>query len=395
MCSVESFRNAIRAESLDGWLFCNFKHRDLLTDTLLGLGEHTVSSRLWVYIIPASGDPVKIVHSIESSILDSLPGLVRTYTGRKSLETLLSGFSGLRMGVLSDPHIQVLSTLDASSWHLFNSLGIRLCSASGLIQRTKGVLDDTLYNTHTLAAAVLHRAVMESWNQVRASFADSTPVYEGDLQDLMLSIFRQEGLVTDHPPIVAFGAASGNPHYTVPESGAPGNAGKRGNRLLADQVVQFDLWAKYPEGAYADISWIGYTGVQIPESVRTRFRTVITARDLVAPAISEAFSAGKTLTGYECDQIVRSFLLAHIDADAIRHRTGHGIDTDCHGSGVNLDSVEFPDHRLLIEGSCFSVEPGIYFPDYGLRTEINICIRNGTPCISSPEIQMELLTLET
>lgn len=393
MFDLATFQNAIRAESLDGWLFCNFRHRDALTDTLLALGEESVSSRSWFYAIPASGFPVKIVHSIESDILGSLPGTTHFYSERTGLESLLSRFSGMRMAVLSDPYIQVLSTLDASTWQLFSSQGIQLYSAAPLVQRTKGVLSDAQYASHVGASRVLHRAVAECWNLVRSSFAHNTVLYEGDLQDLMLRIFADEGLVTDHPPIVAFGKASGNPHYTVPEKGSCGGTDKRGNKLEADQVVQFDLWAKQSGGCYADISWIGYTGSLVPESVQNRFETVIKARDLVFPAVSEALANGQTITGSNCDRIVREFLLREAGPEPIRHRTGHGIDTDCHGSGVNLDSVEFPDNRILMEGSCFSIEPGLYYNDCGFRTEINMCIRGGKPCITGPEIQTQLLRL--
>ena len=385
-------QEAIREEHLDGWLFCNFAHRDRLTDSLLELPPDSVSSRRWFYLIPDRGQPVKIVHSIERGILDTLPGGKTVYSGRYELAAGLSGFAGLTVAVLCDPDIQVLSTIDAASYLLVRDCGLHPVSAAALLQRFKGIMDAAGTESHERAARVLYRLVSDSWDLVRAAFRTGEPVSEGDIQDFMLDRFKKEGLVTDHPPIVATGSHSGDPHYDVP--GKPFSARGRGSFLAAGDVVQFDLWARYPGGIFADISWVGYCGKTVPETVQRRFGTLLRARDLVKPAIEKALAAGNPVTGSELDAQVRAFLLQNVPPEAVRHRTGHGIDTDCHGSGVNLDSYEFPDTRRLLEGSCFSVEPGIYFDDAGFRTEINIYIHGGKPVISGGEIQTVLLTLQ-
>lgn len=392
MFLLDSFKEAIRKEHLDGWLFCNFRHRDTLTDTLLDLDSSSVSTRRWFYFIPATGNPLKIVHSIESGILDQLPGSVKLYSQRDKLEEILSQFANKNIAVLSDPNIHVLSTMDASSYLLLSQVKINLCSASTLIQRIKGTLTKEQYLLHTRAASILYKAVMDSWDAINKALHENTDLYEGDIQDLMTNLFTQEGLITDHAPIVAFGKASSDPHYTVPK--AINGLKHRGNKVERQQVVQFDLWAKYPDGVYADISWIGYTDYQAPSLISDYFTTVITARDLVYTAIKAAFDKNQSITGADCDQIVRNFLLQKVSPLAVQHRTGHGIDIDCHGSGVNLDAIEFPDYRKIIEGSCFSVEPGIYLKDFGFRTEINIAIVDGTAQVTGPTIQKKLLLLE-
>lgn len=384
MMSVPSIQKAICGESLDGWLFCNFAHRDRLTDDLLSLDRAAVSSRRWFYLIPAEGLPVKIVHAIEKGILETLPGSATVYSSREELESALCFLAGKRLAVLSDPYIQVLSTMDASSWRLVQDAGVSCVSAAPLIQRVKGLLDIDGFDTHDRAAAVLYRIVGECWERVREAFRAGDPIHEGDIQTFMLDSLAKAGLETDHPPIVAAGPASGDPHYEVKG---------RGNLLTYGNVLQFDIWAKYPGGIYADISWVGYCAETVPEPIEKQFSLLLAARDLVKPAIEAAFAAKRDVTGAELDETTRSFLLENFPAAALRHRTGHGIDTDCHGSGVNLDSVEFPDYRTLLEGSCFSVEPGIYFDEFGFRTEIDIYIRNGKPCISGPGVQTALLTL--
>lgn len=389
---IEQMQKAIRELGLDGWLFCNFAHRDKLTDTLLALEPAQVATRRWFYLLRASGGTsLKIVHGIESDGLDRLEGDTLCYSGKSDLIDSLRNLAGLRVAVLCDPDIQVLSTMDASSLQLIQSCGIVTVSAAALIQRTKGLLDQNGIATHEKAAGILYRIVSDSWRLVRTAFHTGQPVYESTIQSFMLQQIAAAGMITDHPPIVAAGPNSGNPHYSIPTDVAVDN--RAGRRLEAGDVVQFDLWATFPGGIYADISWIGYCGTAVPPEIQYRFETVIAARDLVKPAIEIAFARGQPITGAALDVLVRSFLRDRVPAEALRHRTGHGIDTDCHGSGVNLDSVEFPDHRLVLEGSCFSVEPGIYFPDAGFRTEINLYIHHGKPVLSGSERQLAILTL--
>jgi len=385
MTAITTVQKAIREEKLDGWLFCNFSHRDKLTDTLLGLDPVSVSSRRWFYLVPSEGEPVKIVHAIEKNILDGLAGKSSVYSSREELETVLRGFSGRRFAVLCDRYIQVLSTMDAASLDLIHACGIETASAASLVQRVKGILDADGIASHEKAANLLYGIVHDAWHLVVDAFKGNKVLHEGDIRDFMLERFEAEGLETDHDPIVGTGPDSGDPHYTIQG---------RGRAFRSGDVVQFDLWAKYPLGIYADISWIGYCGASVPPETQKRFELVAAARDLVKPAIEAAFCRGEPVTGASLDALVRSFLLANCPKEAVQHRTGHGIDTDCHGSGTNLDSVEFPDTRLLLEGSCFSVEPGIYFADSGFRTEIDIYIKDGKPVISGGEIQTSLLTLQ-
>lgn len=379
-------QEAIRGESLDGWLFCNFRHRDSLTDSLLELDISAVSSRQWLYLVPPRGEPVKIVHSIEREILSSLPGRTETYREKRELVGLLTHFSGMTCAILSDPNLPVLSTVDAASAALFSACGIRTVSAATLVQRVRGTLDERGIESHERAAGVLYRLVRAAWDAVASSFAAGAPAFEGDIRDFMTSYLAREGLVTDHPPIVACGSHSGDPHYAV-------SAGTRGARMKAGDIVQFDVWAKESDGIYADISWIGYCGPDVPDELARRANAAFGARDLVVDLIGQSLGNGARVTGRELDERARAYLLERVPADALRHRTGHGIDAECHGSGVNLDSIEFPDDRELLEGSCFSVEPGVYFEDCGFRTEINVYIKGGAPVVSGGPVQTRLLSL--
>jgi Xaa-Pro aminopeptidase len=384
---IEIMQEAIRRESLDGWLFCNFHHRDTLTDALLGLSPDAVGTRSWYYLVPAMGIPVKMLHPIETHILDSLPGESVVYDSRNALRQQLSAFSGKKIAVLSDPELQILSTTDAASYNLFDSCGMRLESAARLIQRVRGLIDREGIASHERAASALYGIIAETWKLASNAYRNGETLHEKDLRDYILKRFSECGLETDHPPIVAAGISSADPHYDI-------EPGTKGRPCKQEEVIQFDIWAKEPGGIYADISWVGYLGTKVPAEIEKRFSLLAESRDLVKKHIETAYASGKPVAGRELDAAVRAFLLAHFPPQTLRHRTGHGIDTDCHGSGTNLDSVEFPDTRPLLEGSCFSVEPGLYFDDYGMRTEIDIYIRDGKPVVSGGEIQHAILKVE-
>jgi len=385
MPDLVRFRKAIREENLAGWLFVNFAHRDRLTDTLLDLDPASVATRRWFYFIPAQGEPVKLVHTLERSILDGLPGEPAVYSSFAELKDALSRFAGLRVAILCDPTLQVLSTFDAASADLVRSSGIETVSAASIVQRVHGLLDAQGIESHERAARVLYASVQKGWAFVESAFARGTPPTETAVRDYLVTLLGESGLEADSPPIVASGPNAGNPHYSP-----SGN----GRTLARDEILQFDIWAKEPGGIYADISWVGFTGSCVPERAETRFSELIAARDLVRPALEAALASGKAPSGADLDRLVRARLLERFPPSAIRHRTGHGIDTECHGTGVNLDSVEFPDSRLILEGSCFSVEPGVYFEDEGYRTEIDIYIQGGKPIVSGGGIQRELLKFQ-
>jgi Xaa-Pro aminopeptidase len=381
---VSGVQKAIREEELDGWLFCNFRHRDRLADELLGIPEGTANSRRWIYAIPAEGDPLGILHDIEPDSLGDLPGKRLFYRNREELLARLTPLAGKRWGVHQSAMLPVISFLDGGTAALLEGQGLVLASAEGLIQRFKGLLNGAGTEAHERAAAHLYAMVTVAWNRVRDAWDQGRAPSEGDIRDLFLGEFERRGLFCDHPPIVAAGVNSANPHYDCSGAGAVFREG---------DVIQFDLWAKEkgPGGVYADIAWVGFYGAVIPAQITAAFQDLARAREEVLRFIRKEMAAGRKLRGAEVDRKTIEILSGAGHAGAIRHRTGHGIDTEVHGSGVNLDSAEFPDSRLLLEGSCFSLEPGIYFGGFGMRTEINVYIRDGGPVISGGDRQFALL----
>jgi Xaa-Pro aminopeptidase len=382
--AIEAMQTAIRGESLDGWLFCNFRHRDPLSDGILGINPGFTNSRLWFYAVPASGEALGIVHAVEPEGLGCLPGKRLSYRGRGELLSRLAPLAGKRWGCHFSKSITAVSFLDAGTAALLEEAGLKLVPAEGLLQRFRGLLDRAGIEAHERAAAHLYEIVALAWEEIRRRFASGTALYEGDIQRLIQEAFQRRGLVTDHPPIVAAGKNSGSPHYD------PAGAGV----LIAENdVIQLDIWARESGagGVYADISWVGFYGKQAPAVLERTFANLVEAREGAFRFIEETLAAGRRPAGADVDRRAREILTGFGYAGALRHRTGHGIDTDLHGSGVNMDSVEFPDPRPLLDGSCFSLEPGIYFEDFGMRTEIDVYIKDGAPVISGKDRQFVLL----
>ena len=378
-------QNAIRQEGLDGWLFCNFHHRDPLADKILCVNAGAVNTRFWFYALPASGEALAILHDIERDILDpGLPGRREFYRTQDALLARLAPLSGKRWGCHFSSSIAAISFLDAGTAAMLDEAGLRLVSAAGLLQRFMGLLDEAGMASHERAAGHLYEIVALAWNRVRLAFAAHKPVTEGDIQQLMLREFTQRNLVCDHPPIVAAGANSGLAHYSVTGTGAA---------FTPNDVIQFDLWAKEtrPGGVYADISWVGVFADHVPDEMSRAFSILRAAREGALGFIQDELKVFRRPSGAEVDRRVRAILENAGVADAIRHRTGHGIDREVHGSGVNIDSLEFPDERLLLDGACFSLEPGIYFERFGMRTEIDVYIKDGTAIVSGGERQSMLL----
>ncbi|MDR1212122.1 MAG: M24 family metallopeptidase [Spirochaetaceae bacterium] len=383
--NIEAIQEAICQEKLDGWLFSSFRRRDRLSEEILELPGNLTNTRPWFYAVPARGSPVKIVHAIEASHLDTLPGEKRVYVSREELLACLAVLAGKRWGVHVSDSIFAISYLDAGTAANLERAGLVLCSAAPLIQRFKGLLDEKGIESHEKAAGDLYAIVDETWALVKKSHASGTPLFEGDMRNAMLAGMEKRGIAADHPPIAAAGAHSGDPHFDFLG---------RGSEVREGDVIQFDLWAKEKkEGSiYADISWLGVYGKKAAPDIEKAFQDLVLAREGAYEFIKNELAAGRRPTGAMVDQRTREILIKAGYEKAIKHRTGHGIDTEGHGSGVNIDSVEFTDTRLLLDGSCFSLEPGIYFESFGLRTEIDVYIQGGKAVVSGGERQFSLLT---
>lgn len=417
MADLQRAARAVAEEGLGAWLFLNHFHKDPIADRILGIPAERHNTRPWLYLLPARGDPVKLVHAIEAGLLDHLPGEKRVYGSRaqfvaclRELACLVSGpgeaagdaggrEAGRReVGCDFAEELPAVSYLDHGTALLLESCGFRLRSSAALVQRVLGTLGPEGIASHERAAAHLYAIVAEVWSRIGDALREGRRLGEGEVQGWLLSSFDQRGLQTDSAPVVAVGTNSADPHYEPQGEGAP---------LYSGAVLQLDLWAKErgPQGVYADISWVGVLGPSVPAEVHRAFAAVREARDLAVAFIAGRLAAGDPPEGREVDQAVRAFLVQAGYGEHLRHRTGHAIDQRVHGFGANLDSVEFPDPRRLLEGACFSVEPGVYLPDvpggpgfprgagFGVRTEVDVYIAGMRPIVSGGRPQTEPLSL--
>ncbi len=383
---------AIRRESLAGWLFYNQHHHDEIADRILGVPERDANTRPWPYLCPAQGEAVKLVAAVEPDILRRLPGRTIVYRGLEELAARLTeigrtaGSAGPWAAHWSE-RFPRLSFLDHGMARRLEAAGFRLASADGLIPEVLSVLSDGEIASHEEAGRALREIIGAAWERIASSLTEKKKtIREGDVHGWIMELFARYGLETDGPLIVGAGRNTSLPHYF------PGDAG---DPLKPGQVVQLDIWGKLkrPDSVYADISWVGFLGAKPPAEVERAFEAVREARDKTVALIAGKLGRGETVTGAEADACAEASLAAAGYAEAIRHRTGHSIDSEVHGFGVNLDSREFPDDRPLAEGTCFSVEPGVYLGEFGIRSEIDVYIKKGRPVISGGTPQREFLII--
>jgi Xaa-Pro aminopeptidase len=368
---VAAIQEALRRERLDGWLLYDFHGSNPIASHLAGLdrGGH-MTTRRWYYMIPADGTPRGLVHAIERHNLDPLPGEKVAYAGRQELEAgltqILSGVRRVAMEYSPECAIPYLSRVDAGTAEAVRRRGVEIVSSGDLVQRFDAVWTADQLASHRAASAALYRIKDRAFAAVAAALRDGGSMTEYSLQQEMVRWFAEEGLISDSAPVVAVGRNAANPHY-LPE--AEGSAA-----IVRDEVLLLDLWGKRatPGAVFADITWVGYTGRRAPDDVTAAFATIAAARDTAVRLVEEAAAGGRELRGWEVDRAARAVLQEAGYDKQILHRTGHSLGENVHGNGVHLDDYETHDDRRILPGTGFTIEPGLYFDTFGVRTEINV-----------------------
>lgn len=392
MFSLESVQAALRQFQLDGWLLCDFRGRNVLAGRVLGLTAGH-STRRWFYWIPAEGSPQKLVHRIESGALDRLPGEKRVYLRWQELEAGLAAMlpSGGRVAMEYSPRnsIPYVAQVDAGTVELVRSLGAEVVSSGDLIQAFEAVWDEAAWQSHLAASQRVLAAFEHGWAYIADQVRSRGQVRESEVQDELMRFFDQQGLVTDHPPIVAAGPHSGDPHY-APQPGSDA-------AIVPGSFVLLDIWGKLrePGAVFADYTRVGYLGDEPPETIRRVFEIVAAARDAAVECVRQAFAAGETLCGWQVDRAAREVIEQAGYGEAFIHRTGHSIGQETHGNGANMDDLETHDERQVLPGTCFSIEPGIYLDDFGIRSEVNVYVApaGNVHVTGNPQTQIQSVPL--
>lgn len=389
---VAAIQAALTADRLDAWLLYDFHGSNPIASEVTGAGHRggQLATRRWYYLIPATGEPRGLVHAIELHVLAHLPGHISRYAGRDQLESglreLVRGVRRVAMEYSPNGAIPYIGRVDAGTIELLRSFDLDIVSSGDLVQRFAAVWDAEAIETHLQASEKLHRVKDRAFAAIRERMSASRATTEYDIQQLMTGWLRDEGLVSDSAPIVAAAGNAGNPHY-MPTADE--------HRLIRPgEMVLLDLWAKLdrPGAVFADITWVGYTGAHPPERYVKVFETVASARDAAVAVVQRATASGEPLRGWQVDRAAASVLREAGFGAHILHRTGHSLGESVHGNGVNMDDYETHDDRRLLAGTGFTIEPGLYFDDFGVRSEINMLVRERDAIVTGP-MQTEIVAL--
>ncbi len=372
---IEAIQAALRETGVDGWLFYDHHGRDPLAYGILGLDPGMHVTRRWYYLIPASGTPQKLVHRIEAGRLDTLPGPKEHYSSwqelERKLEALLGGVQRVAMQYSPRNAIMYVSMVDAGTIEVLRAWGKEIVSSADLVSRFEAVLTDEQIATHYAAGEKIDRVLAAGWKEmgtrVRGGGTD-----EYGMVEWLSEAMRREGLVWEHGPNVSCGPNSADSHYEPVQGGS--------SAIRQGDFVLIDLWGKLqrPNAVYYDITWTGVVGREPTDREQSIYATVRDARDAGIRLVEDRFAARKPLAGWEVDDAARSVIAAAGFGEWFTHRTGHNIGAEIHGSGAHLDNLETHDVRLILPQTCFSIEPGVYFPgEFGVRNEINMITRPG------------------
>jgi Xaa-Pro dipeptidase len=388
---IPAVQSALATDGLDGWLLYDFHGSNPVATTLAGLaGSGKLTTRRWYYMIPAKGQPRKLVHAIEPHNLDQLPGEKLVYAGHQALtaglDSLLEGTGRLAMEYSPQGAIPYVARVDAGTIESIRGRGIQVVSSGDLVQRFEACWDTDAIATHREASERLYQVKDRAFETIATRVRAGTPTTEYDIQQLMARWIHEQGMVSDTAPIVAVDAHAGDPHY------GPGPDGS--SPIGRGQLVLVDLWAKLAKtgAVYADITWVAFTGSRAPDEQAAAFAAVARARDTAVQTAQYAAATGADLRGWQVDRAARTVLQQAGYGDRILHRTGHSLGEEVHGNGVHMDDYETHDDRRLLPGSGFTIEPGLYFDHFGVRTEINMVYGNGSATVTGPS-QTSIVTL--
>lgn len=388
MTDIASIQQSLRQLGLDGWLLYDFRGQNTLARNIVGMGDGLLTRR-WFYFIPAQGEPRKLVHRIENGALDHLPGSKAVYLRWQELEqqvaTLVRGAGRVAMEYVPRNANPYVSRVDAGTVELVRACGVEVVPSGDLIQLYEAAWDDQQWAMHQEAARHTDAAYNVAWDLIRQRTRNGGSVTEREVQETIVHYFTEHDMVTHHAPIVGVNEHSGDPHY---ESGdAP---------IRQGDFVLVDLWAKLdrPRAVYSDLTRVAFVGQDVPDRIIEVFNIVAAARDAAIARVKDAFARGEALHGWQVDRAARDVIEKAGYGDSFIHRTGHSIGEDTHGNGANMDDLETHDERRVLPRTCFSIEPGIYLPEFGVRSEVNVFIdASGGVHVTGGELQREVIRI--
>jgi Xaa-Pro dipeptidase len=392
--NLDAIQSALREAGHDGWLFYDHHHRDPIGERILGLDPKAHITRRWYYYIPASGEPRKLMHRIEQGRLDTLPGSKGVYSSWQELaaglKAMLADGRRIAMQYSPDNAIMYVSMVDAGTAEFLRSLGKKIVSSADLVSQFEAVLSESQIASHTVAQRAIDEILEEGWKEIgrrlRPGNGSGGGVTEFEMVQWLSEGMKRANLVWENGPNVSVNANCSDSHYepTLERTASI----KEGDFLL------IDLWGRVDqaESIFYDITWTGVVGREPTEREQLVFETVRNARDAAIGAVQKAFADSRSICGFEADDASRAVIRAAGFADYFTHRTGHNIAQEIHGPGAHLDNLETHDVRQILPYTCFSVEPGIYLPEFGVRSEVDMITAPGKAWVTG-KVQRELVRI--
>ena len=371
---LQKIQTALKEAGVDGWLFYDFHNRDAIAARILSMDTRRFASRRWFYYIPAEGEPQKLVHKIEPWRCDHLPGKKNVYLPWEQqhamLKEILAGAKKVAMQYSPNNAIPYVSIVDAGTFNLVQSFGVEVVTSADLVSKFESHLTMADCDTHIEAGVVLQNVKDEAFREIARRIKAGQNPTEYEIYQFMVDIMKKGGLSFTDGPIVAVNEHAADPHFEPTfENTHPMKIG---------DLVLIDLWAKMdrPGSIYYDITWMGYIGQEVPEKLENIFGVIRDARDTALNLVRERFATNTPVYGWQVDDACRNVVIAAGYGEYFSHRTGHNIGEEVHGNGVHIDNLETKDERVIIPGTCFSVEPGIYMEHekIGFRTEIDVFV---------------------
>jgi Xaa-Pro aminopeptidase len=392
--NLDQIQSALRETGLDGWLFYDHHHRDPIATRILGIDPQAHVTRRWYYFIPASGEPGKLVHRIEQGRLDTLPGTKNLYSSWQELhlglDNLLQDQKKIAMQYSPNNDIMYVSMVDGGTVEFLRSLGKEIVTSADLVSQFEAVLSEEQIASHQIAQRAIDAIVAEAWLEIgrrlRPGAGRTGRLSEWDMVVRLGEAMRREGLVWENGPDVSVNANTSDSHYEpTAERSAP---------IREGDFLLIDIWGRLdkPGSIFYDITWTGVIGREPSAKEQLVFETVRNARDAAIAAVESAFAAGREIRGFEADNAARGVIRAAGFGEFFTHRTGHNIAQELHGSGAHLDNLETHDVRRILPHTCFSVEPGIYLPEFGVRSEVNMLTAPGKAWVTG-RIQRDLVRI--
>ena len=387
---LKEIQAALREEGLDGWLFFDHHHRDPLAYRVLQFTPGSMVSRRWYYYIPAHGEPRGLVHKIEAFTLRELPGAMSQYAEWNEMiqrvRELLGDARRIAMQYSPTCAVPYVAMVDAGTVELIRNLGVEILTSANLIQFFEARWSKEQLESHLEAGRRIDRVRREAFERIGAKQRAGERVTEWDIKQFILARYRDEGIFIDHGPDVAVNGNASNPHYDPSEHNC--------SEIKGGDLVLIDMWGKLdrPGSVYYDITWIGYCGEHAPDRIQNVFDTVRTARDKAIQKVQESVAARRELRGFEVDDAARAHIQQAGLGEYFFHRTGHSIGEEIHGTGANMDNLETHDERKILPWTCFSIEPGVYLPEFGIRSEIDMFVDESSARVTG-EMQERIVAI--